>query len=201
MRYQYVLITLALCMQVALLYTLGVRIDKDTGAVAIEPKKIIAPKTSPLPANVESLESQQVVTEAELAPVLAQIKPEPAAQLIQQMFFADNRDHQLIEQAIRDKLEYDTGKRPAAPLTDWMVRGLTYLDLKGKGLSDIRPLSMLAGLQQVDLEKNRVNNLSPLEKLPALNAVYLRNNPGLTVEEVRRAGRVMRQCIIVHNLK
>ena len=29
----------------------------------------------------------------------------------------------------------------------------------------------------------------------------VRNNPGLTVEEVRRAGRVMRQSIIVHNLK
>ena len=198
MRYQFVLITLALCLQVALLWTLGVRIDKDTGAVAIQPKKIIAPKTSPLPANVES---QQVVTEAELAPVLAQIKPEPAAQLIQQMFSADNRDHQLIEQAIRDKLEYDTGKRPTAPLTDRMVEGLTYLDLKGKGLSDIRPLGMLAALQQVDLEKNRVNDLSPLEQLPMLNAVYMRNNSGLTLAEVRRAGRVMRQCIIVHNLK
>jgi|TARA_B100000401_G_scaffold407928_1_gene324434 hypothetical protein len=198
MRYQFVLITLALCLQVALLWTLGVRIDKDTGAVAIQPKKIIAPKTSPLPANVES---QQVVTEAELAPVLAQIKPEPAAQLIQQMFFADNRDHQLIEQAIRDKLGYDTGKRPTAPLTDRMVEGLTYLDLKGKGLTDIRPLAMLAALQQVDLEKNRVNDLSPLEQLPMLNAVYMRNNSGLTLAEVRRAGRVMRQCIIVHNLK
>ena len=198
MRYQFVLITLALCLQVALLWTLGVRIDKDTGAVAIQPKKIIAPKTSPLPANVES---QQVVTEAELAPVLAQIKPEPAAQLIQQMFFGDNRDHQLIEQAIRDKLGYDTGKRPTAPLTDRMVEGLTYLDLKGKGLTDIRPLAMLAALQQVDLEKNRVNDLSPLEQLPMLNAVYMRNNSGLTLAEVRRAGRVMRQCIIVHNLK
>ena len=198
MRYQFVLITLALCLQVALLWTLGVRIDKDTGAVAIQPKKIIAPKTSPLPANVES---QQVVTEAELAPVLAQIKPEPAAQLIQQMFFADNRDHQLIEQAIRDKLGYDTGKRPTAPLTDRMVEGLTYLDLKGKGLTDIRPLAMLAALQQVDLEKNRVNDLSPLEQLPMLNAVYMRNNSGLTLAEVRRAGRLMRQCIIVHNLK
>ena len=198
MRYQFVLITLALCLQVALLWTLGVRIDKDTGAVAIQPKKIIVPKTSPLPANVES---QQVVTEAELAPVLAQIKPEPAAQLIQQMFFGDNRDHHLIEQAIRDKLEYDTGKRPTAPLTDRMVEGLTYLDLKGKGLTDIRPLAMLAALQQVDLEKNRVNDLSPLEQLPMLNAVYMRNNSGLTLAEVRRAGRVMRQCIIVHNLK
>ena len=198
MRYQFVLITLALCLQVALLWTLGVRIDKDTGAVAIQPNKIIAPKTSQLPANVESLESQQVVTEAALAPVLAQIKPEPAAQL---MFFADNRDHQLIEQAIRDKLEYDTGRRPKAPLTDRMVEGLTYLDLKGKGLTDIRPLAMLAALQQVDLEKNRVNDLSPLEQLPMLNAVYMRNNSGLTLAEVRRAGRVMRQCIIVHNLK
>ena len=198
MRYQFVLITLALCLQVALLWTLGVRIDKDTGAVAIQPKKIIAPKTSPLPANVES---QQVVTEAELAPVLAKIKPEPADQLIQQMFFADNRDHQLIEQAIRDKLGYDNGKRPTAPLTDRMVEELTYLDLKGKALTDIRPLAMLAALQQVDLEKNRVNDLSPLEQLPMLNAVYMRNNSGLTLAEVRRAGRVMRQCIIVHNLK
>ena len=201
MRYQFVLITLALCLQVALLWTLGVRIGKDTGAVAVQPNKIIAPKTSQLPANVESLESQQTVTEAALAPVLAQIKPEPAAQLIQQIFFADNRDHQLIEQAIRDKLEYDTGKRPTAPLTDRMVEGLTYLDLKGKGLTDIRPLAMLAALQQVDLEKNRVNDLSPLEQLPMLNAVYMRNNSGLTLAEVRRAGRVMRQCIIVHNLK
>jgi len=201
MRYQFVLITLALCLQVALLWTLGVRIDKDTGKVAIQPKKIIAPKTSPLREIVETDESQQVLTETALAPVLAQIKPEPAAQLIQQMFFADNRDHQLIEQAIRDKLEYDTGKRPTAPLTDRMVEGLTYLDLKGKGLTDIRPLAMLAALQQLDLEKNRVNDLSPLEQLPMLNAVYMRNNSGLTLAEVRRAGRVMRQCIIVHNLK
>ena len=201
MRYQFVLITLALCLQVALLWTLGVRIDKDTGAVAIQSKKIIPPKTSPLPVIVETDESQQVFAETALAPVLAQIKPEPAAQLIQQMFSADNRDHQLIEQAIRDKLEYDTGKRPTAPLTDRMVEGLTYLDLKGKGLTDIRPLAMLAALQQVDLEKNRVNDLSPLEQLPMLNAVYMRNNSGLTLAEVRRAGRVMRQCIIVHNLK
>jgi len=201
MRYQFVLITLALCLQVALLWTLGVRIDKDTGKVAIQPKKIIAPKTSALREIVETDESQQVLTETALAPVLAQIKPEPAAQLIQQMFFADNRDHQLIEQAIRDKLEYDTGKRPTAPLTDRMVEGLTYLDLKGKGLTDIRPLAMLAALQQVDLEKNRVNDLSPLEQLPMLNAVYMRNNSGLTLAEVRRASRVMRQCIIVHNLK
>ena len=201
MRYQFVLITLALCLQVALLWTLGVRIDKDTGKVAIQPKKIIAPKTSPLREIVETDESQQVLTETALAPVLAQIKPEPAAQLIQQMFFSDNRDHQLIEQAIRDKLEYDTGKRPTAPLTDRMVEGLTYLDLKGKGLTDIRPLAMLSALQQVDLEKNRVNDLSPLEQLPMLNAVYMRNNSGLTLAEVRRASRVMWQCIIVHNLK
>ena len=201
MRYQFVLITLALCLQVALLWTLGVRIDKDTGTVAIHSKKIIAPKTSPLREIVETDESQQVLTETALAPVLAQIKPEPAAQLIQQMFFADNRDHQLIEQAIRDKLGYDTGKRPTAPLTDRMVEGLTYLDLKGKGLADIRPLAMLAALQQVNLEKNRVNDLSPLEQLPMLNAVYMRNNSGLTLAEVRRASRVMRQCIIVHNLK
>ena len=196
MRYQFVLITLALCLQVALLWTLGVRIDKDTGTVAIQSEKVIAPKTPPPVAG-----SKPVLAAVTPAPVRAQIKSEPPARMIQQMFFANNRDHQLIEQAIRDKLQYDTGKRLSAPLTDRMVRGLTYLDLKGKGLSDIRPLAMLAALQQVDLEKNRVNDLSPLEKLPTLNAVYVRNNPGLTVEEVRRAGRVMRQCIIVHNLK
>ncbi len=198
MRYQFVLITLALCLQVALLWTLGVRIDKDTGTVAIQSEKIIAPKTPPSPLVVGSKPVLAAVTPA---PVRAQIKSEPPARMIQQMFFANNRDHQLIEQAIRDKLQYDTGKRLTAPLTDRMVKGLTYLDLKGKGLSDIRPLAMLAALQQVDLEKNRVNDLSPLEKLPTLNAVYVRNNPGLRVEEVRRAGRVMRQCIIVHNLK
>lgn len=198
MRYQFVLITLALCLQVALLWTLGVRIDKDTGTVAIQSEEIIAPKTPPPPPVAGS---KPVLAAGKLAPVRAQIKSEPPARMIQQMFFANNRDHQLIEQAIRDKLQYDTGKRLTAPLTDRMVRGLTYLDLKGKGLSDIRPLAMLAALQQVDLEKNRVNDLSPLEKLPTLNAVYVRNNPGLTVEEVRRAGRVMRQCIIVHNLK
>ena len=198
MRYQFVLITLALCLQVALLWTLGIRIDKDTGTVAIQPEKVIAPKAPPPPAVVDSKPVLAVVTPAL---VRAQIKPEPPVRMIQQMFFANNRDHQLIEQAIRDKLAYDTGKRPTGPLTDRMVKEVTYLDLKGKGLSDIRPLAMLAALQQVDLEKNRVNDLSPLEKLPALNAVYVRNNPSLTAEEVRRAGRVMRQCIIVHNLK
>lgn len=196
MRYQFVLITLALCLQVALLWTLGMRIDSDTGAVAIQPEKVLSPKPSP-----QSSPAKINVPKPAPAPLRAQIKTEPPARMIQQLFFANNRDHQVIEQAIRDQLEYVTGSRPIAPLTDQMVRNLTYLDLKGKGLSDIRPLVTLQSLQQVDLERNRVTDLRPLERLPMLNAVYLRNNAGLTMEELRRAGSVMRQCIFVQNLK
>ena len=115
------------------------------------------------------------------------------------MFFADNRDHQLIEQAIRDKL-YDTGKRPTA--FDRSDGGRVDVSgLKRQSADGYSTAGNVGGLAAGGSWKNRVNDLSPLEQLPMLNAVYMRNNSGLTLAEVRRAGRVMRQCIIVHNLK
>ncbi len=45
MRYQFVLITLALCLQITLLWTLGMRLDTHSGSVAIQPEKVITPQT------------------------------------------------------------------------------------------------------------------------------------------------------------
>ena len=197
MRYQFVLITLALCLQITLLWTLGMRLDTDSGSVAIQPGKVIAPKSN----GNKPIMVQAVVSVAEPQKLFPQIVTKKAPKSLQHLFEKGNRDHAIIEQAIRDKLEYDSNKRPAGELTDRMLARITYLDLNRKGLSDIRPLSSLVNLRQLNLRRNRVDDFSVAETLPLLNALYIRDNPALTKKMVRRAKGRMPNCVIVHNIK
>ena len=197
MRYQFVLITLALCLQITLLWTLGMRLDTDSGSVAIQPGKVIAPKSS----GNKPIMVQAVVPVAESQKLFARIVTKKPPKSLQHLFEKGNRDHAIIEQAIRDKLEYDSNKRPEGELTDRMLARITYLDLNRKGLSDIRPLSALINLRQLNLRKNRVDDFSVAETLPLLNALYIRDNPALTKKMIRRAKGRMPNCVIVHNIK
>ena len=197
MRYQFVLITLALCLQITLLWTLGMRLDTDSGSVAIQPGKVIAPK----PSGNKSIMVQAVVSVAEPQKLFPRIVTKKAPKSLQHLFEKGNHDHAIIEQAIRDKLEYDSNKRPEGELTDRMLARITYLDLNRKGLSDIRPLSALINLRQLNLRKNRVDDFSVAETLPLLNALYIRDNPALTKKMIRRAKGRMPNCVIVHNMK
>ena len=197
MRYQFVLITLALCLQITLLWTLGMRLDTDSGSVAIQPGKVIAPKSN----GNKPIIVQAVVSVAEPKKLFPQIVTKKAPKSLQHLFEKGNRDHAIIEQAIRDKLEYDSNKRPAGELTDRMLARITYLDLNRKGLSDIRPLSALVNLRQLYLRRNKVDDFSVVETLPFLNALYIRDNPALTKKMIRRAKGRMPNCVIVHNMK
>ena len=197
MRYQFVLITLALCLQITLLWTLGMRLDTDSGSVAIQPGKVIAPKSN----GNKPIMVQAVVSGAEPQKLFSRIVTKQAPKSLQHLFEKGNRDHAIIEQAIRDKLEYDSNKRPEGELTDRMLARITYLDLNRKGLSDIRPLSALVNLRQLNLRRNRVDDFSVVETLPLLNALYIRDNPALTKKMVRRAKGRMPNCVIVHNIK
>ena len=197
MRYQFVLITLALCLQITLLWTLGMRLDTDSGSVAIQPGKVIAHKSN----GNKPIMVQAVVSVAEPQKLFPQIVTKKAPKSLQYLFEKGNRDHAIIEQAIRDKLEYDSNKRPEGELTDRMLARITYLDLNRKGLSDIRPLSALVNLRQLNLRRNRVDDFSVVETLPLLNALYIRDNPALTKKMVRRAKGRMPNCVIVHNIK
>ena len=197
MRYQFVLITLALCLQITLLWTLGMRLDTDSGSVAIQPGKVIAPKSS----GNKPIMVQAVVPVTEPRKLFSRIVTKQASKSLQHLFEKGNRDHAIIEQAIRDKLEYDSNKRPEGDLTDRMLARITYLDLNRKGLSDIRPLSALVNLRQLYLRRNKVDDFSVVETLPFLNALYIRDNPALTKKMVRRAKGRMPNCVIVHNMK
>ena len=197
MRYQFVLITLALCLQITLLWTLGMRLDTDSGSVAIQPGKVIGHKSN----GNKSITVQAVVPVAEPQKLFSRIVTKQASKSLQHLFEKGNRDHAIIEQAIRDKLEYDSNKRPEGELTDRMLARITYLDLNRKGLSDIRPLSALVNLRQLYLRRNRVADFSVVESLPLLNALYIRDNPALTKKMVRRAKGRMPNCVIVHNMK
>ena len=194
MRYQFVLITLALCLQITLLWTLGMRLDTNSGSVAIQPEKVIAPKTKSVAVAVE-------VTGAKTQKLFPRIVPKQVPKSMQHLFEKGNRDHTIIEHAIRDKLEYDTNKRPEGELTDRMLARVTYLDLNRKGLKDIRPLCALVNLRQLYLRRNQVVDFSVVETLPFLNALYIRDNPALTKKMVRAAKRRMPNCVIVHNTK
>ncbi len=197
MRYQFVLITMALCLQITLLWTLGMRLDTDSGSVAIQPGKVIAPKSN----GNKPIMVQTVVSVAESQKLFPRIVTKKTPKSLQHLFEKGNRDHAIIEQAIRDKLEYDTSKRPEGDLTDQMLARITYLDLNRRGLSDIRPLSALVNLRQLNLRRNRVDDFSVVETLPLLNALYIRDNPALTKKMVRRAKGRMPHCVIVHNMK
>ena len=197
MRYQFVLITLALCLQITLLWTLGMRLDTDSGSLAIQPGKVITPK----PEEIKSFVVPAVVSEPKPQKSFPRIAPQQAPKSMQHLFEEGNRDHATIEHAIRDKLEYDTNKRPEGDLTDRMLASITYLDLNRKGLKDIRPLSALVNLRQLYLRRNRVVDFSVVQSLPLLNALYIRDNPALTKKMVRRAKGRMPNCVIVHNIK
>ena len=197
MRYQFVLITLALCLQITLLWTLGMRLDTDSGSVAIQPGKVIAHKSN----GNKPIMVQAAVSVAEPQKLFPRIVTKRAPKSLQHLFEKGNRDHAIIEEAIRDKLEYDSNKRPEGELTDRMLARITYLDLNRKGLSDIRPLSALINLRQLNLRRNRVDDFSVAETLPLLNALYIRDNPALTKKMIRRAKGRMPNCVIVHNMK
>jgi Leucine-rich repeat (LRR) protein len=50
------------------------------------------------------------------------------------------------------------------------------LVLRGKGLTDLRPLAPLRGLRDLDLRDNRISDLSPLRKLSSLGRLNLARN-------------------------
>jgi len=191
MRYNFLLISLALGVQGFLVWTLGVRVNvTESGELAISPPPV--PKAAAVPATVAPTIPKE---ETDLAVMFL---PEIS---IQHHFDSKNPDHQKIEAAIRNKLHYDTGTRPDGILTDRMVGGIRYLDLSRMDLADLNPLKALPALRELDLPHNRVTDLSPLAGHQQLFALYLKKNRGLELKEIKRLQGQLPNCVIIHDFE
>ena len=82
MRYQFVLITLAFCLQITLLWTLGVRLDTHSGRVAIQPEKVIIPKSK----ETKSVVVPAVISGAKTQNLFSRIVLKQAPKSMQHLF-------------------------------------------------------------------------------------------------------------------
>ena len=107
-----------------------------------------------------------------------------------------NKDHTVIETAIRRTLNKSTGELNKADLDK--VKGLY---LGGHQISDLSPLASLKELEGLSLQFNRITDLTPLEELSGLKNLWIEGNPGLTIEAIAKLQRALPKCKIIHNAK
>jgi len=139
-------------------------------------------------------EKEIVTTEITAAPPTIESFIEPIPIIAQKEFFfdQDNLDHRKIETAInltlREKKHSGQSQLPGMrtiPRRAWPklksgdVLELTELDVGGKGISDISPLSELPQLKSLFLADNQITDLSPLADHTQLLSLTLDGNEQL----------------------
>jgi internalin A len=77
----------------------------------------------------------------------------------------------IVDKAIREKLKKPTGK-----FTEADLKKIKNLNLRDKGLTDIRSLTGLSGLEVLSLGNNKVKDLSVLKHLRELKELRLDGN-------------------------
>lgn len=90
---------------------------------------------------------------------------------VKQLFDQNNKDHIIIEIAIRKSIHKPTGE-----LTNTDFEKVRVLDLHGNMISDLTPLAVLINLEELWLNKNQINDLKPLMGLKKLKGLALNNN-------------------------
>jgi internalin A len=90
---------------------------------------------------------------------------------VKQPFDQNNKDHIIIETAIRKSIHKPTGE-----LTKTDIEKVRVLDLHGNMISDLTPLVVLINLEELWLNKNQITNLKPLVDLKKLKGLALNNN-------------------------
>ena len=79
----------------------------------------------------------------------------------------------MPDPALRIAVRGEIGLLPDVPLTKEKMRSVGYINIAGKGISDITGLEFAANLRELDLRDNPVTDLRPLANLTTLERLYL----------------------------
>jgi internalin A len=78
---------------------------------------------------------------------------------------------------------------------------LTYLNLVGNQLTDVKGLENLTQLTVLALGGNKLTDLTGLEKLPQLEFLGIGDNPALTKAQIAELQKALPKCLIHSNPK
>ena len=79
----------------------------------------------------------------------------------------------MPDPALRTAVRGEIGLLPDVPLTKERLRSVGYIDIAGKGISDITGLEFATNLRKFDLRDNPITDLRPLANLTTLERLYL----------------------------
>ena len=79
----------------------------------------------------------------------------------------------MPDPALRTAVRGEIGLLPDVPLTKERMRSVGYIDIAGKGISDITGLEFATNLRELDLRDNPITDLRPLANLTTLERLYL----------------------------
>jgi hypothetical protein len=100
----------------------------------------------------------------------------------------------VLEVAIRKEIEKPTGE-----LTDVDLEKVTYLNLGGNHLTEVKGLEKLTQLKELYLQANQLTDVKGLEKLTNLEGLYLEGNPDLTKAQIDELKKALPKCKIYSN--
>ena len=79
----------------------------------------------------------------------------------------------MPDRALRAAVPGEIGLLPGVPLTKEKMQGVGYINVAGKGISDITGLEFATNLRELDLSQNPITDLHPLANLTTLERLYL----------------------------
>ena len=79
----------------------------------------------------------------------------------------------MPDPALRIAVRGEIGLLPDVPLTKEKMRSVGYIDIAGKGISDLTGLEFATNLRELDLRDNPITDLRPLANLTTLERLYL----------------------------
>ena len=79
----------------------------------------------------------------------------------------------MPDAALRAAVRSEIGLLPGVPLTKERVQEVRYLNIAGKGISDISGLEFAKNLRELDLSRNPITDLAPLANLKSLESLDL----------------------------
>ena len=79
----------------------------------------------------------------------------------------------MPDPALRTAVRGEIGLLPDVPLTKERMRSVGYIDIAGKGISDLTGLEFATDLRELDLRDNPITDLRPLANLTMLERLYL----------------------------
>ena len=79
----------------------------------------------------------------------------------------------MPDAALRVAIRGEVGLLPGVPLTKEKLQAVNYINVAGKGISDITGLEFATHLRELDISNNPITDLRPLANLIALESLHL----------------------------